>query len=266
MGLSSVACKGRGSLLACVVLASTLACPVRAEETDAEAEAEQDKAQDETFSRSALSSVIFASLEAGPTKTFAAIGWKRALTGSLSSSGFRSLIKVGGSKEFASRTPPHGFAYKSEAQALLGYEWRIGETFLSLYAGSDYETEQRNRRGRPVMRSLSGGRLQGDLWTVPFPDTMLQGSAYLSTVDRRIWGRVAAGMLLPQEMRPSWLDGVHLGPEAEVFRQRGYTKLRLGLHATGLRMFGLSWRLSAGLQHAAGASEVYGTLGLHWLR
>lgn len=261
-----MACKGRGSLLACAVLAASLACPARAEGTDAEAEAEQDKAQEETPSRSPLSSVIFASLEAGPTKTFAAIGWKRALTGSLSTSGFRSLIKVGGSKEFASRTPPHGFAYKSEAQALLGYEWRIGETFLSLYVGSDYETEQRSLPGRPFMRSVYGARLQGDLWTVPFPDTILQASAYVSTVDRRIWGRVVGGMLLPQEMRPSWLEGVHLGPEAEAFRQRGYIKLRLGLHATGLKLFGLSWRVSAGLQHAAGGSEVYGTLGLHWLR
>ena len=261
-----MACKGRGNLFACAVLAATLACPARAEETDAEAEAEQDKAQEETPSRSPLSSVIFASLEAGPTKTFAAIGWKRALTGSLSTSGFRSLIKVGGSKEFASRTPPHGFAYKSEAQALLGYEWRIGETFLSLYIGSDYETEQRSLPGRPFMRSVYGARLQGDLWTVPFPDMILQASAYVSTVDRRIWGRIAGGMLLPQEMRPSWLEGVHLGPEAEAFRQRGYTKLRLGLYATGLKLFGLSWRVSAGLQHAAGGSEVYGTLGLHWLR
>lgn len=261
-----MAYKGRGSLLACAVLAATLACPARAEETDAAAEAEQDKAQEETPSRSPLSSVIFASLEAGPTKTFAAIGWKRALTGSLSTSGFRSLIKVGGSKEFASRTPPHGFAYKSEAQALLGYEWRIGETFLSLYVGSDYETEQRSLPGRPFMRSVYGARLQGDLWTVPLPNTILQASAYVSTVDRRIWGRVAGGMLLPQEMRPSWLEGVHLGPEAEVFRQSGYIKLRLGLHATGLKLFGLSWRVSAGLQHAAGGSEVYGTLGLHWLR
>ena len=62
------------------------------------------------------------------------------------------------------------------------------------------------------MRSVYGWRVQGDLWTVPSPDTMLQGGAYLSTVDRRIWGRVAGGMLLPQQMRPSWLEGVHLGP------------------------------------------------------
>ena len=261
-----MACKGRGNLFACAVLAATLACPARAEETDAEAEAEQDKAQEETPSRSPLSSVIFASLEAGPTKTFAAIGWKRALTGSLSTSGFRSLIKVGGSKELVSRTPPYGFAYKSEAQALLGYEWRIGDSFVSLYAGSDYETEQGSRRGRPLMRSAYGARIQGDLWMMPFPDMTLQGSAYLSTVDRRVWTRVAGGMMLPQEMRPSWLEGVHFGPEAEFFRQRGYTKLRLGLHATGLKLFGLSWRLSAGLEQAAGRSEAYGTLGLHWLR
>ena len=261
-----MAWNGRGRLLTLLVLAIALACPVRAEEPESEPDIEEEKEQADTTPRSPLSSVIFASLEAGPAKTFAAIGWKRALTGTLATSGFRSLIKVGGSKEYAGRTPPYGFAYKSEAQALIGYEWRIGDSFLSLYAGSDYETEQRSRSGRPFMRSVYGARVQGDLWMAPLPDTMLQASAYISTVDRRIWTRLAGGMLLPREMRPSWLDGVHLGPEAEFFRQRGYTKFRLGLHATGVRLFGLSWRLSAGLEHAAGRSDVYGTLGLHWLR
>ena len=30
--------------------------------------------------------------------------------------------------------------YKAESQALLGYEWRIGDSFLALYAGSDAES------------------------------------------------------------------------------------------------------------------------------
>jgi opacity protein-like surface antigen len=247
-----------------LVLALALAPSAAAGDPPAEGEARAEPSQ--APSPAALSSVIFASLEAGPAKTFAAVGWKRALSGTLATSGFRSMVKIGGSKELASRVPPHGFAHKSEAQALLGYEWRLGDSFLALYAGSDLEAEQRRQAGRRFMRSVQGARLQADLWATPYDGAMLQASAYLSTVDRRLWARLAAGLLLPAQARPSWLDGVHLGPEAEFFRQRGYTKLRLGLHATGLRLFGLSWRVSAGLEQAAGRSELYGTLGLHWLR
>ncbi len=218
----------------------------------------------ETEERSPLSTVIFGSLEAGPTKTFIAIGMKKALTGGLAASGFRALLKVGGSQEQAQRQRPYGIAYKSEAQALLGYEWRIGDTFLSLYAGSDYEGEQREEALATLVTNRYGARLHGDLWMTPTPDTMLQASAYASTIDGRLWGRVAPGWLLPQDLP---LKGVYLGPEIEAYRERAYSKLRLGLHLTGLRLLGLSWRISGGWQSTSDRpSEVYATLGVHWLR
>ncbi|HEV7261092.1 MAG TPA: cellulose biosynthesis protein BcsS [Bosea sp. (in: a-proteobacteria)] len=222
-------------------------------------------AEDETTEeRTPLSTVIFGSLEAGPTKTFAAIGVKKALTGGLASSGFRALLKVGGSQEQTGTRRPHGTAYKSEAQVLIGYEWRIGDTFLSLYAGPDYESELRDEPLVTVVTHRYGARLHGDLWMTPTPDTMLHASAYVSTIDGRVWGRVAPGWLLPQNLAQR---GLYLGPEVEAYRESDYSKLRLGLHLTGLRFLGLSWRISGGWQSTSDRpSEAYATLGLHWQR
>ncbi len=209
--------------------------------------------------RPPLSMVIFGSMEAGQTKSFASIGMKRAIGGGLAESGFRLFIKAGGSREETRRRPPHGKTDKAEAQSMLGYEWRIGSTFFALYAGSDAETE---RRIEPFFLGLStryGARLQADLWITPAEGMMLQAGGYASTLDRRLWGRFATGWQMP--------TGSYFGPEAEAYRERDYSKFRLGLHLTGLRLLGVEWRLSGGWQKTSDRpSEAYGTLGLHWLR
>lgn len=228
--------------------------------------AQETETEPETPERSPLSTVLFGSLEAGPSKTFAALGLKKALTGGLANSGFRTLLKVGGAQEEARRRRqrPRGVAYKSEAQALIGYEWRIGDSFVAVYIGSDYEGEQREEPRGTFVASRYGVRLQGDLWMTPTPTTMLQASAYASTLDGRVWGRVAPGWLLPPGLR---LDGLHIGPELEAYHAGDYTKLRLGLHLTGLRLFGVVWRLSGGWQRSSDRpAQAYATLGLHWLR
>ena len=73
-------------------------------------------------------------------------------------------------------------------------------------------------------------RLQGDLWATPTPDTMVHASAYVSSLDARLWARLSPGWLLPQ--------GFYAGPEIEAYREREYGKLRIGLHLTGLRLLG----------------------------
>jgi len=214
--------------------------------------------------RPPLSTVLFGSLEAGPAKTFAAIGMKRALTGGLTTNGFRLMVKVGVSREETRARRPHGTTYKGEAQSLLGYEWRIGGTFLALYGGTDYEGEQREEAAGTVILNRYGARLHGDLWMTPLEGTMLHASFYVSTINGRLWGRVAPGWLLPRDIG---LGHPYLGPEIELYRERDYSKLRLGVHLTGLRLFGLSWRLSGGWQRTSDRpSEAYATLGLHWQR
>lgn len=219
---------------------------------------------DDTTRRAPASIVLFGSLEAGPAKTFASFGMKRALgTAGLDASGFRMLLKLGLSREQANVRAPHGVAYKTEAQTLIGYEWRLGDTFLALYGGMESESEQRPCNCGVATTTRYGQRLQADLWSTPLPDMMVQAGAYASTLDQRLWGRIATGWqfggVLP--------GGLYLGPEIEVYRERRYSKLRLGLHATGLKLLGLNWRLSGGWQRTSDRpSEAYATLGLHWRR
>lgn len=210
--------------------------------------------------RSPTSTVIFGSMEAGPTKTFASVGMKRALGGALAGSGFRLFLKAGTSQEQTRRQPPNGTTYKAESLAMLGYEWRIGSSFFALYAGSDFESEQRIEAfGPSLITTRYGARLQADLWAIPADGMMLQANAYASSVDHRLWARLAPGWRVPA--------GFYVGPEAEAYRASDYRKLRLGLHLTGLRLLGLEWRLSGGWQRTSDRpSEAYGTLGLHWLR
>jgi hypothetical protein len=223
------------------------------------ARSEDSEDEDEDSSYSPISTVIFGSMEAGPAKSFASAGMKRALRGGLAGSGLRLLFKTGVSREQTRRRSPHGTTYKAEIQSLLGYEWRIGSTFFALYAGSDDETEQRIGPFCSCLSTRYGARLQADLWMTPADGMMLQAGGYASTLDDRLWGRVATGWRMPARF--------YLGPEIEAYRDHDYSKLRLGLHLTGLRLFGIEWRLSGGWQKTSDRpSEVYGTLGLHWLR
>lgn len=217
-------------------------------------------AEEEEAERSPISMVIFGSMEAGPTKTFLSVGMKRAIGGGLAESGFRLFAKGGGAQEETRRSKPHGVTYKAESQALLGYEWRIGDSFLALYAGSDFESEQQMEAfGPALLRTRYGARMQADLWIVPSPGVAIQANGYLSSVNGRRWARIAPGWQTP--------IGFYVGPEFEAYGERDYRKYRLGLHLTGLRFLGLEWRLSGGLQSTSSKpSEYYGTLGLHWQR
>ncbi|AMJ60462.1 hypothetical protein AXW83_09315 [Bosea sp. PAMC 26642] len=218
-------------------------------------------AEDEMGERPAISAVFFGSLEAGPAKTFASVGVKRALRGGLDESGFRALLAAGLSKEETNRSRPHGVTYKTGSQVMLGYEWRIRDTFVALYGGSDIESEQSGCGCSMTTRTRMGWRLQTDLWSRPTPDIVLHAGAYASTLDGRLWARLAPGWALPQ------IRELFVGPEVELYRESDYSKLRLGLHLTGLRLLGLTWRLSGGVQNTSDRpAEAYATLGLHWRR
>ncbi|RDJ27356.1 cellulose biosynthesis protein BcsS [Bosea caraganae] len=203
--------------------------------------------------------VFFGSLEAGPGKTFTSFGSKQAFgADGLDAGGFRLMNKLGLSREQARRLVPRGKAYKVESQFLIGYEWRFSDSFFSLYAGPDIEAEYRELGcGCYYGVSRISARLQADLWATPTDATMVQLSAYVSGLDRRAWGRLALGHKIDR--------GLHLGPEVELYRQSGYDKLRVGLHLTGLRLFGATWRLSGGWEDTSDRDVgAYATLGVHW--
>jgi hypothetical protein len=223
-------------------------------------------AEDELGERVPIATVLFGSLEAGPAKVFASTGMKQAYgEGGLNASGFRTLTALGISREQPDRRRPRLIHDKVEGQTLIGYEWRISETFLAAYVGPDFEIEQRHCGCTTRITLLRGTRLHADLWSTPTREIMLQASGYATTLGRRLWGRLAPGYAVPIDLPV--LRGAYAGPEAEFYRQGDYRKLRLGLHLSGVRLFGLSWRIAAGWQKTSDRKdEAYATLGLHWRR
>ncbi|KRE22579.1 hypothetical protein ASE66_25665 [Bosea sp. Root483D1] len=209
--------------------------------------------------RPPLSLVIFGSLEADPSKTHGSIGFKRAFGafGGLDASGFRFGMKWEASVEPAHRKPREGRLYRAEVHTLVGYEWRIGDSYLALSAGPAVETAYRETRRYLSFEQRTALRLQADLWSTPAENWFLQAGAYAVLTDNgRYWGRLAAGRQLIGEL--------YLGPEFEAYRERDYHKLRLGLHLSGLRLFGLDWRLAGGIQKTSDEKAgAYVTLGLH---
>jgi hypothetical protein len=210
--------------------------------------------------RSPLSMVIFASLETDRSKSHGAVGFKRAFgQGGLDASGFRLGLKWGESIEPAEHSPARGRMVKTEAHAMLGYEWRIGDLFVALAAGPELEAVFSETRNRTSFSERIGGRLQFDLWATPLENLLLQANAYAATLDQRFWLRLSPGWKLAPDL--------YLGPEIEFYRQQDYHKLRFGLHLTGFRLFGLSWRIAAGAQQTSDQpNAAYATLGVHWKR
>ncbi|MBA4221851.1 cellulose biosynthesis protein BcsS [Bosea vestrisii] len=220
------------------------------------------KADPALMERSPLSLAIFGSLEADASKTYGSVGLKWAFgdSGGLDASGFRLGLKWGASVEPARRRPTQGHLYRTEFNALLGYEWRIDDTFLTLSAGPEIEARYRETRDERSFEQRGSLRLQADLWSKPAENWLLQANAYAVPADRgRYWGRLAGGWRL--------IDELYLGPEIESYRERDYHKLRLGLHLTGLHLFGLDWRLAGGIQKTSDEKAgAYLTLGLLWKR
>lgn len=210
--------------------------------------------------RTPLSMVIFASFDTDRSKLHGSVGFKRAFgQGGLDASGFRLGLKWGESIEPAEHSPARGRMVKTEVHALLGYEWRIGDLFLALSAGPELEAVFSETRARTSFSDRIGGRLQFDLWATPLENLLLQANAYAATLDQRFWLRLSPGWKLA--------PGLYLGPEIEFYRQQDYHKLRLGLHLTGFRLFGLNWRLAAGAQQTSDQpNAAYATLGVYWKR
>lgn len=219
------------------------------------------KADPALHERPPLSAVMFGSLDAGSSKTHGAFGMKYAIGyGGLDASGFRLSFVSGASTEPARRRPNQGSLYKSDVGALLGYEWRIHDSFVAVAVGPDLETAYLAWRDRRGIGQRIGPRIQLDIWAAPDENSLIQVNAYaVAAGSGRSSARIAAGWKIAQ-----WL---YLGPEVELYRERDYFKVRLGLHLTGIELFGVTWRLSAGAQKSRDdKSGAYATVGLHWKR
>lgn len=211
--------------------------------------------------RPPLSAVMFGSLDAGAGKIHGAFGMKYAIGGDgLDASGFRLSLVSGASTEPARRRPTQGSLYRSDVGALLGYEWRIHDSFVTVSVGPDLETAYLTWRAWRAIGQRIGPRIQLDMWAAPDRNSLIQVNAYaVAAGSGRSGARVAAGWRMAQQL--------YLGPEVELYRERDYFKVRLGMHLTGLEFFGITWRLSAGAQKSRDdRNEIYATLGFHWKR
>lgn len=203
--------------------------------------------------------VIFASMEAGPVSAFASAGFKLALSGPLDASGFRLMGKLGTGHDRRTDAGQRREILTPDIMGVAGYEWKLGTTYLALYGGLEADARIA-ARNLAIDRPLRlGPRLQADLWSNPTPQTMIQVSANLGGGHFHVWSRAAAGWNI--------LDQAYLGPEIELYRERHYTKLRYGLHLTGVKILGTQMRISGGWQRAGHRERgVYASLNLHWKR
>jgi hypothetical protein len=204
-------------------------------------------------------SVLFSSLEAGPSTQFGSVGLKLAIAEPLDTTGFRILAKVGGGVEPIRAASPKSQAVTPEGRALVGHEWKIGSSYIALYAGLDVDSRFDLRTLSPMRRTRAGAAVQADLWSNPTPETLIHLSANLGSASRHVWARAAAGWQL--------FGGAFVGPEIEIYREQDYRKDRIGMHVTGVRLLNSEIRLSAGWQRS-GQDEKgpYVSLNAQWKR
>jgi hypothetical protein len=233
---------------AAVVMALALAAPSRAGADEGTVPAPQ-------------RTVLFSSTDAG-SSGFLTVGAKRTLAGSLDESGPVALgsIGAGGSPERMG-LPGLGdatFRPAVQASALAGYQWALGRTFLSLFAGPELDRDRFSSAGGPAREATRiGARVHGEIWMHPTDETLVTGTAIAGTARGHLWTRASAGYKV-------WRD-VFIGPEASLYRTEDYREWRVGAHATGLQLGRFTFRLSTGWRRDESSPKggPYGGLSVH---
>jgi cellulose biosynthesis protein BcsS len=170
--------------------------------------------------------------------TFAHAGGLWAPYG-LESEGFRLKLLTGG-----------GFyRYHSDGEEITGRQvlvslmagWRFKrETFeITVFAGPDLQWHHflPDDPGNALRGRHIGVRGGFDLWSEPFPATMVTASLSASTVGGSHWLRAAAG----RRMFDVWI-----GPEGLLCGDGTYQQYRIGAHITALKTGNTEWSLGAG--------------------
>jgi hypothetical protein len=238
--------RGVGAVAAAIASALGAACPVEAE--DAKVAAPQ-------------RTVLFASIDAG-SSGFATVGAKRTLIGTLDESGPVALASIGagGSPERMRSLQLGDAAFRPamQASALVGYQWALGRTFLSLFAGPELDRDRFSSAGGSAREETRlGARVHGEIWMHPTDDTLLTGTAIAGSARGHLWTRASAGYKV-------WRD-VFIGPEASLYRTDDYREWRLGAHATGVQLGRFTLRLSTGWrkEESSPRGGAYGGLSVH---
>jgi hypothetical protein len=205
--------------------------------------------------------VVFGSIE-GARSAYGSIGAKRTLSGSLDETGPVAMITAGarGSPDQLGilRSEAAAFRPAFAGSALLGYQWALGRTFLSLFAGPELDRDRFwSKAGVARVATRTGARLQAEVWIHPTESTLLTGTAVAGSARGSLWARASAGYKVWRE--------VFVGPEATHYRSDGYREWRLGAHATGLQLWRFNLRLSGGwlTDNSTTRGGAYGTLSAY---
>lgn len=238
----------------------TIAAPLRASFV-ATALACAPASEAEAADAAPLRTVVFSSVDAGRSG-FLTLGAKRTLVGSLDESGPVALASVGagGSPEQMGWPRLAGGAFRPAVQgsALIGYQWNLGRTFLSLFAGPEVDHDRfTSGRGVAEEGTRIGARMHGEIWMHPTDDTLVTGTAIAGSARGHLWARASAGYKV-------WRD-VFLGPEATLYRTQDYREWRVGAHATGLQLGRFTFQLSTGwrVEDTSRRGGAYGALSVH---
>jgi hypothetical protein len=189
--------------------------------------------------------VWFGGLDAGRSG-FAAFGVKRALAGAVDQDGPVAMGTLGYGGEFERLDLPGrplGLRHTVLASALAGYQWMLPWGAVAAFAGPEtsYEVVPNFEPGdRRRSRMRLGARVQGEVWARPTAQTLLTANVILGSARQNAWGRIAWGYRA--------LGDVYIGPEAATYVTETFRKEQVGVHATGVEVFGLTLRLSGGWQ------------------
>jgi Cellulose biosynthesis protein BcsS len=201
--------------------------------------------------------LLFGSFDSGKRQIFSGAGLKYAPFGSLDESGFRILAKGGAAQWRAPGAKAADAEQKGEGSMMAGGDLMTGRGAVGVYLGPEMALKWASRKTVGTPLAQPGLRLQAELWDHPRPDMLVQLSGAVSTAASQIWSRGALGY---QVLAP-----VFAGPEAEITTAPGYTKWRIGAHATGISVLGFNARLSAGREIATDKQRgLYATLSVHW--
>lgn len=143
------------------------------------------------------------------------------------------------------------------AAAMAGWRFKVGTLEVTVYAGPDFQDHTLSpddptgsMRGR-----YFGARGGIDVWYEPMPGFMAAVNASGSTAAQEYSVRGAVGWRL--------LDRVFVGPEAQALGCLNYEQVRVGAHATGLKLGTFEWSASGGwVQDSDRRSGGYGRVGV----
>lgn len=219
------------------------------------ARASEHPAADDERPRQRAYTILFSGLDLGRS-SFVGSGFERVFAAPEGARRFLIMTTSGAGNE-RRRGRPQMAAYReqmSQSALVLGYRWPTGTGSLTLLGGFETDTRQKDTDRRARFRG--GGRFQIDLWHHPDANSLVTATIVAGTARPSAWARASLGRAIA--------DRLYVGPEATLHVEEGYLQWRLGAHLTGIRVWRLEGRMSAGFRSDSDTvNGAYWTFNVH---